>query len=110
MTTELDAGRGNVQGKKESLVKDLKSVVVDADDLLKEMAGAGADKFAAARTKVEGGMSEAKSRLGNARVAVTEKARHAAGVTNDYVKENPWRVLGIAAAAGLIMGFLISRR
>lgn len=110
MTTELDAGRGNVQGKKESLVKDLKSVVVDADDLLKEMAGAGADKFAAARTKIEGEMDVVRSRLGNARVAVTEKARHAAGVTNDYVKENPWRVLGITAAAGLIMGFLISRR
>lgn len=110
MNTELNAGRGNVQGKKEALVEDIKSVVVDADGLLKEMTGAGAEKFTEARTKIEGRLHEAKSRLGNARLVVSQRARHVAGATNDYVKENPWRVLGIAAAAGFITGFLISRR
>lgn len=110
MNTELNASHGTVEGKKEALVKDLKSVAGDANDLLKEVASSTAEGFAAARTKIEGKLGEARSRLDNARIAVTEKARGAADATQEYVKENPWKVLGVAAAAGLIIGFLLSRR
>ncbi|HWR20558.1 MAG TPA: DUF883 family protein [Verrucomicrobiae bacterium] len=110
MNTEIIAGHGTVEARKEVLVKDLKSVVGDADALLKEVASSTAEGFSAARTNVERRLGEAKSRLVYARLAVTEKARHAAGATNEYVKENPWRVLGVAAASGLIIGFLLSRR
>ena len=68
MTTELTASSGPAAGKSEKLVKDLKSVVVDADDLLKELAGSTAEGFAAARTKVEGRLSDARARLAEARI------------------------------------------
>lgn len=110
MNTELNASHGTVEGKKEKLVKDLKGVVGDADDLMREVASSTAGELAAARTKIEGKLDEAKSRLGDARIAVTEKARVAADATNEYVRENPWKILGVAAAAGLVIGFLLSRR
>lgn len=110
MNTELNASHGTVEGKKEKLVKDIKGVVGDADDLMREVASSTAGELAAARTKIEGKLDEAKSRLGDARIAVTEKARVAADATNEYVRENPWKILGVAAAAGLVIGFLLSRR
>lgn len=110
MNTELSASHGALQGKKDVLVKDLKGIVSDADGLLKEVASATTEGFAVARTKVEGKLGEVRSRLGDARLAVTEKAKVAAVATNDYVSENPWKAIGVATAAGLIIGVLLTRR
>jgi ElaB/YqjD/DUF883 family membrane-anchored ribosome-binding protein len=41
---------------------------------------------------------------------VTEGTKQAVKVTDDYVHENPWRSIGIGAAAGLLIGFLAARR
>ncbi len=36
-------------------------------------------------------------------------SRETAEAVDLYVKENPWQAVGIGAAAGLILGFLIGR-
>ncbi len=106
MTTELTA----IEGTKDKLVRDLRVVVADSDDLLKELANSSVDQFAAARTKVEARLGEARSRLDDARIALTGTAKDAADTTHEYIRENPWKVLGVAAAAGLVIGFVLSRR
>jgi ElaB/YqjD/DUF883 family membrane-anchored ribosome-binding protein len=40
-------------------------------------------------------------------VARAKAAGHAA---DDYVHENPWRAIGVAAGIGVIIGLLIGRR
>jgi ElaB/YqjD/DUF883 family membrane-anchored ribosome-binding protein len=110
MATEMTASHGHATDKSERLVKDLKSVVVDADDLLKELAGSTAEGFAAARSKVEGRLSDARVRLAEARIAIAERAKGIAVAGTDYAKENPWKVLGGAAVAGVIIGLLLRRR
>lgn len=107
---DLTHGHGNVEQLKDKLVKDLKSVGADADGLLKEVASSTAEEFAAARTRIEAKLGEAKSRLDSSRHAVAEKAKRSADATHEYVVENPWKVLGLAAAAGVIVGILMSRR
>jgi ElaB/YqjD/DUF883 family membrane-anchored ribosome-binding protein len=110
MNTEPTTNQGTFDGTKEALVKDLKSVVVDADGLLKEVAHSTTDQLAAARTRIEARLSEARSGLHDAQLAVTQKARNAAGATNEYVRDNPWRLLAVAAAAGVLIGFFLNRR
>lgn len=110
MTTALNASQGALAGKKDTLVKDLKAVVADADELLKEVGRSTAGELAGARTSIEGRLGEARSKMVAARVVAAEKARHAADVTHEYVKDHPWRVLGISAAVGLVAGFLLRRR
>jgi ElaB/YqjD/DUF883 family membrane-anchored ribosome-binding protein len=39
-----------------------------------------------------------------------EQVRHGVDATSDYVKEKPLQAVGIAAAAGLLLGMLMSRR
>ncbi len=101
----------NVTGEvsKEKLMQDLRVVVSDAEELLRATAGQAGEKVAAARERIEGNLVVAKERLAVAEQAVVEKAKQAAKVTDDYVHENPWRAVGIAAGVGLVVGMLISR-
>ena len=95
---------------KEKLMEDLKVVVADAEDLLRATASQTGERIAAARSKAEESLRAAKVRLAEAQASVVEKVKVAAKTTDDYVHENPWQAVGIAAAAGLVLGALISRR
>ena len=109
MNNELNAPKGTIECAKDALARDLKSVAVDADALLKELANATTEEFAAVYAKAEGKLGRARSSLHDARIAVTGKAGDAADAAGDYLRENPWKSLGIAAT-GLFLGFLLSRR
>jgi ElaB/YqjD/DUF883 family membrane-anchored ribosome-binding protein len=95
---------------KEKLMQDLKTVVNDAEELLRATASQTGERIAAAREKAEESLRIAKVRLADAQMAIAEKAKVAARATDDYVHENPWQAVGIAAVAGLVLGALISRR
>lgn len=110
MNTELIASHGSVEGKKDVLVKDLKGVVNDADELLKAVAGSTSEGFLAARNRVEERLGEVKSRLVDARLALTDRARGVADASQLYLTDNPWKVAGVAAVVGLAIGFLLKRR
>jgi len=110
MTTALNATHGAIEVKKEKLVADLKGVVADADDLLKEVAGSASDEFATARSRIETRLAHAISRLDDARAMVAEKARGTADAADVYVRDNPRKVLAIAVVAGLAIGYLLRRR
>jgi len=110
MEFESSAGHGTVSDKKDKLMADLKSVVADANDLLKEVTNATAEEFGAVRTRVEGRVGDARSRLERARIAAANTARGAAHATNESMRENPWTTLVVGAAVGLIVAYLTSRR
>jgi ElaB/YqjD/DUF883 family membrane-anchored ribosome-binding protein len=95
---------------KEKLVADLKVVVADAEELLRATASHAGEKAAVARERIQASLATAKVKLGEAERALLEKTKEAAKVTDDYVRENPWQAVGIAAVAGLVLGILISRR
>ena len=110
MNTELITRHGNLEGTKDKLVKDLRTVVDDADYLLQEVANSTAEEFAAARTRIGVKLTEARSRLDEARTAVTDRARCTADATHEYMVNNPWKVVALAAVLGLTIDVLASRR
>jgi len=95
---------------KQKLVADLKVVVADAEELLRATASQAGEKVSAARERIQASLATAKVKLTEAERALLEKSKLAARATDDYVHENPWQAVGIAAAAGLVLGVLISRR
>ena len=100
----------NYDSAKDQLLADLKTVVADAEQLIKEAADSSSEGFATLRTRFEGKLREARARLGRARTAVGEQTKHATDVAHAYVKENPWKCVGVSAVAGVILGFLLGRR
>lgn len=92
MTTDIIAVPVPSATTKETLATDFKDIVGKADHLLKDAAHGAVDELSATRR------------------AIFKKACSAATVTHDYVRGNPWRFVGLAAALGVVIGALISRR
>jgi ElaB/YqjD/DUF883 family membrane-anchored ribosome-binding protein len=95
---------------KEKLVADLKVVVADAEELLRATASQAGEKVAAARERIQASLASAKVKLSDAERALLEKTKEAAKATDEFVQDHPWKAVGIAAGAGLLLGILISRR
>jgi ElaB/YqjD/DUF883 family membrane-anchored ribosome-binding protein len=95
---------------RDKLVSDMKTVIADAEELLKATASAAGDRVTAARAKVEDSMRIAKVKIAAAEEAVVDRAKAAARATDDYVHAHPWKAVGTAAAVGVIVGMLIGRR
>jgi ElaB/YqjD/DUF883 family membrane-anchored ribosome-binding protein len=94
----------------QQLTADLKAVVSDAEALLKATAGDAGVKFGGVRDRLEESLKVTRARVAEMEDAVIEQTRAAAKATDQYVHENPWPSMGIAAAAGLLLGVLIGRR
>ncbi|MBS1160482.1 MAG: Protein of unknown function ElaB [Proteobacteria bacterium] len=104
MSQELSAAN------KEKLVSDLKAVVSDAEDILRATAGAAGEKVGELRVRIEGRLRDAKERLADAEAIIVDKTKAAARATDDFVHDQPWKAVGVAAALGLALGVLIGRR
>jgi ElaB/YqjD/DUF883 family membrane-anchored ribosome-binding protein len=95
---------------KEKLMNDLKLVIADAEELLKLTAGNVGDKAAEMRMRMQARMEQAKADLSNLQEMAVNRAKDAGKAADNYVHDNPWRAVGIAAGVGLVVGLLISRR
>lgn len=89
---------------------DIKTVIGDSEDLLKAAANVSGEGFAVAREKFEGKIRSAKTRLAEAAQPAIDKARETAAATDDYVRDHPWKTIGVAAAVGVLIGILTARR
>ena len=98
---EFDRARGRMAG-------DFRTMISDGEDLLKAVASVSGEGIAAARVKFEENLNRAKATLAEASQPVFERARETAAVTNDYVRGNPWASVGIAMAAGVLVGGLLA--
>ena len=106
----MSAQSASIDVTKEKLVSDLKVVVADAEELLRATASQAGEKVAAARERIQASLASAKIKLTEAERALLEKTKEAAKATDEFVHEHPWKAVGIAAGAGLLLGILISRR
>lgn len=101
---------GEFNRTKGKMVDDFKSIVSDADDLLRATAKVSGEGFNLTRAKFEEKIKTAKASLAEAEQIVVDKARQAATATDDYVKGNPWTAVGMAAGVGILIGFLVAKR
>ncbi len=95
---------------KEKLVSDMKVVVSDAEEILRATADVTGDKIGELRERIIERLHDAKVRIAEAEAALVDRTRAAARATDDYVNENPWQAVGIAAGIGLLLGVIIGRR
>jgi ElaB/YqjD/DUF883 family membrane-anchored ribosome-binding protein len=90
--------------------RDVQNVVSEAQELLKTVKDEGASKIDEVKSKLTAQYDVAREKFGEIQTTVQEGAKVAMTTTDEYVRSNPWRAVGIAAAAGAIIGFLASRR
>ncbi len=59
--------------------------------------------------QIEQGIEQGRYTWNQIQDAVSTKTKAAAEATDAYVHENPWKVAGMAAGLGLIIGLLLGR-
>jgi ElaB/YqjD/DUF883 family membrane-anchored ribosome-binding protein len=104
-----DTGTG-VGGQKDKLVADLKNVVTDAEELLREVARSTTEEVSGVRAKFGERLGEARIRLDDARAHAGERAQRAADASQEYVHTHPWQIIAVAIGVGLILGALTRHR
>lgn len=112
MSMETSAAKhiGALSGQKDKLVDDIKSVVDDAEQLLRKARTSSAEGYSAVRVELEDRLANSIVRLQEVQQELKSRARQAAKATDAYVHDNPWKSMACVAVAGLIAGLLITRR
>jgi len=99
-----------VQKLRETGGQEVNNLMADVQDLLGRVAHVADPEIARLRTKVEGGLTAAKKALVDGTDRVQRHAKNAMSAGDSYVRDQPWQAVGIAAVAGLVVGFLVARR
>jgi ElaB/YqjD/DUF883 family membrane-anchored ribosome-binding protein len=94
----------------DKLLADLQTVVADAEALLKATSNQAGEKIQEARAKAEESLAAARERLSGVEEEALRQARELMTEGEEYVRENPWQAVGIAAGVGLLLGLILSRR
>jgi ElaB/YqjD/DUF883 family membrane-anchored ribosome-binding protein len=95
---------------RDKLINDFKVVVRDAEELLKATASDLGEKASVARNRIEQTLKDARHRLAAAESVVIDRTKEAAESADQFVQDNPWKAVGVAAGVGLLIGILIGRR
>ncbi len=104
------ARRAARNGGSERSSAEWKNLVADVEDLVKKVANVEDEDIAEIRSRVEGTLAKAKSTAGAGLAFAREHGGDVTDATDEYVRENPWAALGIAAAIGIVIGFVAGRR
>ena len=91
-------------------VKEFGDTLSEAESLLKQAATESGDRARDLREQVEAKLNSAKAKLQDLQDDALDRAKTAARATDVYVRDNPWQMIGGAAAVGFLLGVLVSRR
>jgi ElaB/YqjD/DUF883 family membrane-anchored ribosome-binding protein len=102
-----DAASANPSSNREKSIRDL---LRDAEELIRAMGSQVADKAGDTRARLEGVFKEIKNRYAVAEAMVVDRTKEYAEKTDTFVRENPWRAVGLASGIGFLLGLLCARR
>jgi ElaB/YqjD/DUF883 family membrane-anchored ribosome-binding protein len=95
-----------VQETEADISNDLRELVRDAEKLLAQSSDAADEKFTELRARMRDALDSSHDQLERAREYASDQAKRA----DEYVRTHPYHTLGIAAAIGLVIGALATRR
>ena len=90
----------------EELQKEMQRIIARAQELIDATAGEVDDKVAMARKALMHGLDNAKQESGKLYGRALDKAHEA----DEFLHEKPYYALGGMVAAGLFMGWLLSKK
>lgn len=108
--SELNSSKHQVQQASTDVLKEFKSFLNDVEDLFQSTSSLTGEDLAKAKTQLKQRISTAKETIGDASGNVFKQARKTAALTNNYVHEQPWTIIGTSVALSFLVGFLLARR
>lgn len=88
----------------------LRHMVDEIDSYLRSAADSGDQRFNAVRDRLATQVREMRAQLDELNQATLERVKRAAQQADQTVQSHPYAAMGVAAATGLLVGFLAARR
>lgn len=110
MSKELSMNGNGVDASKEQLISDLKVVLTETNELLKQVGASSVSELSDARKAIDGKLAEGRAKLRAVRESVVDRVRGTVDASDDYIRDHPWKALGVVAAGGILVGLLLTRR
>jgi ElaB/YqjD/DUF883 family membrane-anchored ribosome-binding protein len=119
-TTSNEFGRGharNIRGAAREAAQqagaaasdEVQNLIADVEDLIDRVGDAADPEVRRLRSKVTAAIATTKTSIADGAEQVQRQAKEAFLAGDRYVRNQPWEAIGIAALAGLAVGFLVAR-
>jgi ElaB/YqjD/DUF883 family membrane-anchored ribosome-binding protein len=92
------------------LKADFQTLVADTEKLLAHTATLAGDQADELRAQIHESLLRARETLKLSEEVLRERSKEAVVATEEYVQNNPWQSVGIAAGVGFVLGLLLTRR
>jgi ElaB/YqjD/DUF883 family membrane-anchored ribosome-binding protein len=106
----MEQNIAQLNASKDRAVNDFQHLIAGAEDLLRSTANVTGEGVDLARRNFRAYLDSAKGTLVDVEDIARERYRQASQNTDRYVRGNPWQAVGIAIAAGLLIGLFTIRR
>ena len=93
-----------------AIAREYHALLSDLEHLIGTATSMSSEELTSAKAALGARIDAARSTIGQAGAAVLDRAKRSARATDEFVTERPWQSVGIAAAAALLVGFLLGRR
>jgi ElaB/YqjD/DUF883 family membrane-anchored ribosome-binding protein len=104
------AAREKVQQAGAAASEEVQNLIADVEDLIDRVGDAADPEVKRLRSKVASAVVDAKKSIVSAADQVQHRPKRRSMRADRYVHGQPWEAIGIAALAGVAVGFLISTR
>lgn len=88
---------------------EVENLIADVEELIDRLGTPADPGVATVCAKVAEAVASARRSLNARATRVQRQARDALSASDEYVHDEPWRAIGAAAVAGLLLGLLVSR-
>jgi ElaB/YqjD/DUF883 family membrane-anchored ribosome-binding protein len=95
--------------KADPAIEELNRIVDQAEALLRTLGEESGDAAEAVRSRVTETLNQAKSKLSTTTRDAEKIASSLADRADNYVRENPWQAIAIAALLGSVVTYLIAK-
>jgi ElaB/YqjD/DUF883 family membrane-anchored ribosome-binding protein len=90
--------------------QEVEKLIAEVEELITRLADTADPGIARIRARVAETLKTTRRAITESAAQVQRQARDALTTGDTYVREQPWEAIGVAAAMGLVIGFLVFRR
>ena len=100
--------RGMIEATKRQPIEELQLLASETEALLQYAVDTGSHSAEALRDGVEGNLAMIRTRLRSLQHSAENTIQATVQATDNYVRERPWQVIGVAAGLAVAIGVAIS--
>jgi ElaB/YqjD/DUF883 family membrane-anchored ribosome-binding protein len=104
------AARDTPRQTRAAVNQEVRKLIADVEDLIRRVGDAADPELARLRSKVESAVAATKKAISDGAEEAQRQSKEALEAADRYVRDQPWEAIGIAAIAGVAVGFLLGRR